>query len=151
MTCPAPTMTACITVGPGRRLRDGYVQVYRNGKRVMRHRAAWEDANGPVPAGYYVCHRCDNPACWHLDHLFLGTPSDNAIDRESKGRGADNRGERHGHARLTEAMVCLVRQRYSGGELQREIAADLGVRQAHVSRIVRREAWKSHACEECAE
>jgi hypothetical protein len=34
----------------------------------------------------YICHRCDNPRCVRLDHLFSGTASDNMQDANSKGR-----------------------------------------------------------------
>lgn len=32
-------------------------------------------------------HTCDNRKCVNPEHLFLGTYSDNALDREAKGRG----------------------------------------------------------------
>lgn len=49
------------------------------------HRASWEMANGPIPKGLYVLHRCDNPPCVRPDHLFLGTARDNLEDARSKG------------------------------------------------------------------
>src|SRR5687768_7875966 len=53
---------------------------------VGAHRVAWRLANGPVPDGLWVLHRCDNPRCVRPDHLFLGTHSDNMRDMWSKNR-----------------------------------------------------------------
>ena len=41
---------------------------------------------GEIPIGMNVLHRCDNPPCIKLDHLFLGTCKDNTRDAMSKGR-----------------------------------------------------------------
>jgi hypothetical protein len=50
------------------------------------HRLAWELANGPIPAGLQVLHRCDNPRCCNPDHLFVGTQQDNMADMALKKR-----------------------------------------------------------------
>jgi len=70
----------------GSRTNDGYGCIHRNGKTVRLHRLAWEEANGPIPAGMRVCHTCDVPACCNPAHLFLGTQQDNVTDMVNKGR-----------------------------------------------------------------
>lgn len=50
------------------------------------HRHAWITANGPIPNGMEVCHRCDNPPCYRLDHLFIAPRRDNQRDARLKGR-----------------------------------------------------------------
>jgi len=64
----------------------GYGQLSYRRRPVRTHRLAWELAYGPIPAGLSVCHHCDNPRCCRPDHLFLGTPGDNARDCFLKGR-----------------------------------------------------------------
>jgi hypothetical protein len=73
----------------GRKLR-GYGQFCPiEGRHWIAHRYAWELAHGPIPNNgveLCVCHRCDNPSCVRVDHLFLGTDRDNHHDMVRKGR-----------------------------------------------------------------
>lgn len=64
---------------------NGYGQTSAPGTRYA-HRRAWELANGPIPIGLWVLHRCDNPPCVNPQHLFLGNRADNVRDMVSKGR-----------------------------------------------------------------
>lgn len=70
------------------RYRDphGYGQVRFNGRLAQAHRVAWELAQGPIPTDLQVLHRCDNPPCCRVDHLFLGDPAANVQDMDAKGR-----------------------------------------------------------------
>jgi len=68
--------------------KDGYgIYMIGPGRPISAHRYAFQTANGPIPNGLFVCHRCDNPRCVRRDHLFLGTASDNSRDMAAKGRG----------------------------------------------------------------
>lgn len=63
-----------------------YGQFWLNGRTVPAARVALLSAGVDVPPGYFACHRCDNPGCVRPDHLFPGTPMDNARDMVEKGR-----------------------------------------------------------------
>lgn len=77
-------MTPCIE--SDRTPSQRYPQISVGGSVVGEHRYVWTQANGPIPPGLFVCHRCDNKRCVRLGHLFLGTNSDNQIDAVGKGR-----------------------------------------------------------------
>jgi len=80
-----------------------------NGRLGMADHFSWILANGPIPDGLWVLHKCDNPPCVNPAHLFLGTQYDNIHDCLSKGRGRRSGGERHWKARLTTDDVGLIR------------------------------------------
>jgi hypothetical protein len=71
----------------GTRNQKGYGQIASGGCKGMAHRIAWTLANGPIPDGLCVLHRCDNPPCINPAHLWLGTVADNNLDKKIKGRG----------------------------------------------------------------
>jgi len=92
-----------------------------------------------------VLHSCDNPPCVNPGHLRIGTSTDNAADRAERRRGREHRdvGEKHPAAKLTEvqARQIIAELQLPTRRTQTAIAADFGIRQAHVSRLARRQSW----------
>ena len=134
----------------------GYGKFGIGRKRFRSHRVAWRIANGPIPLGLCVLHRCDNRRCCNPNHLFLGTLTDNNHDRDRKGRacrpcGDENparkhperllRGEQCPWAKLTKQKVRNVRRRYAQGESQAALAREMGVGATAIKRIVLRKTW----------
>ena len=112
---------------------DGYGQFDLNGKGVKPHRLAFVLTNGAIPAGLFVCHRCDNRGCCRPSHLFLGTPADNTADMVDKGRNVC------GRAKLTPGQVRKI---YAARGTQREIGLRFGVSQSNVSAIKLGKIWR---------
>lgn len=100
----------------GRLDEHGRGRIGRGGRDcppVGASRISWELHRGPIPAGLFVCHHCDNPACVRPDHLFLGYPKDNTADMIAKGRNRPGfqPGETHPAAKLTAKQVQEIRAR----------------------------------------
>jgi hypothetical protein len=130
---------------PGSRDGDGYGRIrWGRGGYVAVHRLIWIGAHGDVPEvdgkPGLVLHRCDNPPCFRLDHLYVASHADNMRDRGLAGHAAVY-GEANGMAKLTEEDVRVIRLLYGQGYVQSVIARDYELTQQQVSAIVRRTAW----------
>jgi hypothetical protein len=114
------------------------------------HRLSWEIHFGTIPKGIWVLHTCDNPPCVRPNHLFLGTPLDNARDRGAKGRNGHGhgfktedilRGEMHPNSRLTEEIVRQMRAQYQPGDSYSALGREFGIGPGHTRQIILRESW----------
>lgn len=113
-----------------------------NSKSLTAHRVSFYLAHGYV--GEHTCHTCDVRACVRPSHLFAGTIQDNIADRHAKGRsrGADQRGEKNHHARLSEPQVLEIRRLAAEGVTHEAISAQYGVTRPTITYIVQGKTWR---------
>lgn len=105
----------------------GYGRLHRQGA----HRLSWSAVNGEIPAGLFICHRCDTPSCINPAHLFAGTPHENALDAAAKNRVRS--GATHPRSKLSDEQV---REIWLSPESRDVIAKRLGVTRTNVTLIV---------------
>lgn len=125
------------------RLDYGFLttKVFVYGKReTLAHRLSWTLANGPIPSGAVIAHRCDTPPCIEPTHLFCGSPADNHADMVAKNRQA--KGEATNRARFTEAEVVAIRARVDSGEQAKAVALSLGCAEGTIHYIKHRRTWR---------
>lgn len=99
------------------------------------HRLSYVMHNGPIPLGMFVCHRCDVRHCVRPDHRFLGTNADNMADKARKSRA------RGGGGKITAEQAEDVKRRVAAGARQIDLARELGLSRAQVSRIISGKRW----------
>lgn len=122
----------------------GYISQGGRGRHLLAHRVAYEFANGPIPPGLIVLHRCDVPACVNPRHLRLGTPTDNMQDAINKGRFKFRHpcGEANPHAKLTAEQVMAIRERKAAAAATiGRIGAEYGVSESTVKKICNGDLW----------
>ena len=126
----------------GYREPGGYGMLSMPGKRQKgAHRVSWMLHYGEIPAGAFVCHRCDTRCCVNPQHLFLCNAAENAADMVAKGRSRC--GERNGSARLTAEEVARIRSLIGEGSLSMgAIAEKFKVSRATVYAIRQRQVWR---------
>jgi hypothetical protein len=84
-------------VWDGYRDNKGYGRINIGQRMKSVHRTVWVLRYGEIPPETpCVLHRCDNPPCCNVGHLFLGTVADNNADMIAKGR--NRRGPRYRNA-----------------------------------------------------
>lgn len=95
---------------------------------------------GPPAPGQEARHGPGGKTDASLANLCWGTRSENIRDRVRDGQ--DQRGERHGEAKLTWAAVADIRARRAAGERLKTLAAEYGVCFQSISEIARGERWQ---------
>jgi hypothetical protein len=102
-------------------------------RKTCAHRIAWVLKHGDLPPKVLVLHRCDNPSCVNVDHLFLGTQQANVDDMVSKSRHSWRDGTPWQKLNATDGE--RVRDLRRAGCTQQEVADWLGVSRPLISMI----------------
>ena len=81
------TESGCwLWLGPLTKSGHGTISVL--GKTQLIHRISFARANGRMPWGEIIRHKCDVPSCMNPDQLISGTQKDSINDMISRGRGS---------------------------------------------------------------
>jgi len=123
--------------------KKGYQVVgFSDGKHKKQwfvHKAVLTAFVGPRPDGMECCHGDGNRANNCLENLRWDTKIANEADRAK--HGTDNKGERHGRAKLTETDVLAI---VKDQRLNQVIAEDYGVSHQQIHCIKVGKLW-SHS------
>lgn len=127
--------------------KSGYGRygIRRENKVVFAHRFALELSIGEIPDGLIACHRCNNPPCCNVKHLYAGTVKQNHDDYVATGKyiGPPHySGVQNGHSKLNEEQVRSIRARFASGETRKALAEEFGVSGTMIGAIVHRDNWK---------
>ena len=79
------------------------------GKFYLTHRLMQMACRGQIASDLCVCHRCSNPPCCEISHLYLATNQENMTYAVEQRRWADTSGKNHARAKLTEIQVSHIR------------------------------------------
>lgn len=127
--------TGCLCAGYGRvQERPGHKAL------ILAHRLSWQLANGPIPKGLSILHKCDNPPCVNPKHLYAGTSSDNMKDAWDRGRKNNNchRGPRNPMAKYDVEFIRKIR---ASKKSLSKISKEFGINKSYVGQIRQRIRW----------
>jgi HNH endonuclease len=102
---------------------------------IHASRKAWILTHGPIRGDLCVNHRCDNALCCNPAHLYLGTRSDNMIDRWAN-LAPEKRGTLGRPHVLDESQLDRLWEMRRTGSTLAQCAQEFGVHVATVCRYI---------------
>ena len=126
---------------------DGYghttLTILKKRKTWKVHRLMFYLLKQVIPEDKIIMHLCDNPKCFNICHLSTGTYKENSEDRQRKGRGRDQKGEKnHMCTYLTEKEILEIRDLYKNGMRIKDLCKTYDMHQSTISKIVHKQRWK---------
>jgi len=115
------------------RSKSGYALVKFNKTCIGAHRLAWLIERGSIPEGMWVLHKCDNPLCINIDHLWIGYPKDNTLDMISK-----NRANFQGMKKYSDEIVAKALELRSKNVTYKMIGQLLNLSTSNINNFFRR-------------
>jgi HNH endonuclease len=140
-----PRLGNCwVWIGSTNQCGYGLFGIGGSGHTMVAHKVHWKLLTGrELPQGMKLLHKCDNPACVRLKHLFTGTHADNMRDMERKGRAIHLIGLKTGGAKhLSYNQAIEIKRRLAIGKRHEEIGKEFGISRISISRIACGVTWK---------
>ena len=141
-------------IWPGAHSR-GYGQISLEGRAYSIPRLVMEVEIGKIlNPREFVCHTCDTPACCSVEHLFVGTQTENMRYALAKGRirGMFKKGHKvlEGQVRGEEVAISVLKERdvskiralNASGVGYRKLAKQFGVARGTIRAVVKMITWK---------
>lgn len=113
-------------------IKGGHGQSSFGGKKMLTHRFSYLTNVGTIAKGLLVRHKCRNSNCCNPEHLELGTPSQNQLDRHRD--GTIKTGSNHYASKLTDEQVKEI---INSDERVVLIAEKYGIHRNYVYRLKR--------------
>jgi hypothetical protein len=111
----------------------GSFSAKRSGTKLA-HQYSFIRHHGPIPEGHWVLHTCNNRSCCNPDHLYAGTPNQNAYDRLNRKRSP--------HQKLTPDVVVSMRREFDDGATLVDLTCKYKVATSCIYAAVKRITWK---------
>jgi len=120
----------------GAAMDSGYARVRVGDSIPLVHRLVFRLVHGEIPDGKQINHTCHVRNCVNSEHLYAGDQAQNV--RDAIRRGAFHEGT----SSLTADDVRGIRRKYESGSVsQSDLAAEYGVSESTINRVVNHESW----------